>query len=206
MASSSGSRPKRGENPVPRRFISAKFVELGALFVVSLGCVGGVWCLSNDAAGRDQYANVDLFAARDQGGFPLSSSSKSPLTGQRILVAEDESFIALELERMLESFGCAVVGPVSSVTEVLQYAAKGSLDGALLDVNLRGQQIFEILPKLETLGLRLIMTSGYNDATLFPAAFRRVPRIAKPFDETELRRICENVFAKSASRSQSEAY
>jgi len=126
--------------------------------------------------------------------------------GQRILVAEDESLIALDLERMLESFGCEVVGPVSSVAEVLEYATKGSFDGALLDVNLRGQQIFEILPKLENLGLKLIITSGYNDLTLFPAAFHRVPRIPKPFDERELRRICESVFATSASRSQSEAH
>jgi DNA-binding NtrC family response regulator len=121
------------------------------------------------------------------------------LTGQRILVAEDESFIALDIERMLESFGCEVVGPVSSVKEVLQYAVNGGFDGALLDVNLRGQQIFEILPELENLGLSLIITSGYNDVTLFPEAFRKMPRIAKPFDERQLRRICESVFAKSVS-------
>ena len=150
--------------------------------------------------------DVGFFAVRDQGGFPLRSPSANPLTGQRILVAEDESFIALELERMLESFGCEVVGPVSSVREVLQHAIQGDCDGALLDVNLRGQQIFEILPELERLGLRLIITSGYNDLSLFPAAFQRVPRIPKPFDETELRRICESVFARSPSRSQSATY
>jgi DNA-binding NarL/FixJ family response regulator len=44
------------------------------------------------------------------------------LTGQRILIAEDEGLIALELERMLETFGCEVVGPVSSVREVLEQA------------------------------------------------------------------------------------
>jgi len=130
-------------------------------------------------------------------GVPLSNNCKNPLTGQRILVAEDESFIALDIERMLQNFGCEVVGPVASVQEVLQYAVRGGFDGALLDVNLRGHKIFEILPKLEDLGLRLIITSGYNDATLFPTAFRKVPRIAKPFNERELRRICENVFAKS---------
>ena len=134
------------------------------------------------------------------------SSTNSPLSGQRILVAEDESLIALDLERMLENLGCEVVGPVSSVGEVLEYAARGGFDGALLDVNLRGQQIFEILPELERLGLRLIITSGYNDLSLFPAAFQRVPRIPKPFDETELRRICESVFARSPSRSQSATY
>lgn len=129
-----------------------------------------------------------------EGAF-LSRSADNLLIGRRILVAEDESFIALDLERMLENFGCEVVGPVSSVKEVLQHAARGGFDGALLDVNLRGQQIFEILPKLKDLGLRLVITSGYDDVTLFPAAFRKVPRIAKPFDEKELRRICESVFA-----------
>ena len=40
-------------------------------------------------------------------------SASSPLDGCRILVAEDESLIALDLERILEDFGCEVVGPLS---------------------------------------------------------------------------------------------
>ena len=103
----------------------------------------------------------------------------------------------LELERMLEDFGCDVVGPLASVDEVLESAQRGGLDGAMLDVNLRGHRIFEILPALQKLGLRLIITSGYDDDTLFPAPFRAMPRIAKPYDERELRRICERVFAKA---------
>jgi hypothetical protein len=34
--------------------------------------------------------------------------------------------------------------------------------------------------------------------TLFPAPFRAMPRLAKPFDESELRRICERVFGNPA--------
>ena len=83
---------------------------------------------------------------------------------------------------------------------VLETARTRRLRGALLDVNLRGRQIFEILPKLQMLGLQLIITSGYDDATLFPAAFRAMPRIAKPFDRRELRRICEKVFANPTMR------
>ena len=132
---------------------------------------------------------------------PAHSGAKKPLAGHRILVAEDEGLIALELERILEDFGCDVVGPLASVDEVLQRAQRGGLDGALLDVNLRGKRIFEILPTLQKLGLPLIITSGYDDATLFPAPFRAMPRIAKPFDERELRRICEKVFANPASAS-----
>jgi DNA-binding NarL/FixJ family response regulator len=130
----------------------------------------------------------------------MHGSSIKPLAGYRILLAEDEGLIALEVEGLLEDFGCEVVGPLASVDEVLENAERGGFDGALLDVNLRGRQIFEILPALEKLGLRIIITSGYDDATLFPTPFRAMPRIAKPFDEGQLRRICEKVFANPTMR------
>lgn len=129
---------------------------------------------------------------------PTPKGAKRLLEGRRILLAEDEGLIALELERMLTDFGCDVVGPVASVEGVLENAERGGFDGALLDINLRGRQIFEILPKLQTLGLKLILTSGY-DVTLFPPPFRGVPRIPKPFRESELLRICERVFAGPAA-------
>jgi DNA-binding NtrC family response regulator len=138
-----------------------------------------------------------MLTANLPGHGRVDNSSPNPLAGQRILLAEDEGLIALELERMLAEFGCDVVGPLASVDEVLASAQRGGLDGAMLDVNLRGHRIFEILPALQKLGLRLIITSGYDDDTLFPAPFRAMPRIAKPFDQSELRRICEKVFAKS---------
>ncbi len=129
----------------------------------------------------------------------VHKSPKKLLSGRRILLAEDEGLIALELERMLVDLGCDVVGPVASVEGVLKNAERGGFDGAVLDVNLRGRQIFEVLPKLQSLGLRLIITSGYDDVTLFPPPFRAVPRIPKPFDERELKRICERVFGSPAT-------
>ncbi len=136
---------------------------------------------------------------RAEDGF-LPGKSKKSGDGQRILVAEDEGLIAIELEQILENLGYRVVGALSGVDDVLRNAESGGFDGALLDINLRGRQIFEILPKLKTLGLKLIITSGYDDLTLFPSAFRAVPRIAKPFDERELRRVCEAVFGKPPAK------
>ena len=112
------------------------------------------------------------------------------LVNRRILVAEDEALIAIGIESMLQSFGCEVVGPVSEVREILQVIEAEPLDGALLDVNLRGRQVFEILPEIIRRGIPVMLTSGYDDATLFPPAFRDLPRISKPFDEATLRRMC----------------
>lgn len=117
-----------------------------------------------------------------------------PLIGRRILIAEDEALIALELEGMLEDLGCTVVGPVSEVADVITHAETGTLHGALLDVNLRGEQIFSALPRLTELSLPFIITSGYGDSTLFPVEFRSAPRVPKPIDEAALRQLCVNVF------------
>jgi DNA-binding LytR/AlgR family response regulator len=144
--------------------------------------------------------NDERASARQKRPAEARQSGGNPLAGLRILLAEDEGLIALELERILCDLGCEVIGPVASVDAVLENVQHGAFDGALLDINLRGRRIFEIIPVLQELGLRLIITSGYDDVTLFPAQFRAVPRIAKPFGEKELQRICEKVFADPAMR------
>lgn len=118
------------------------------------------------------------------------SNLSGPLRGLRILVAEDESLIALDLVQALESAGCEVIGPVNRVHDVPRLAQVEHPDGALLDVNLRGQQIFDVLPELSRLGVKVVLTSGYDDATLFPREFRDLPRVTKPVDQRLLEQVC----------------
>jgi DNA-binding LytR/AlgR family response regulator len=108
----------------------------------------------------------------------------------RILVAEDEGLIALNLELILRRFGCEIVGPLSKVDDIVDAARAHRPDGAFLDVNLRGRKVFDVLPEMTGLGIPCVLSSGYDDPMLFPAAWRHLPRIAKPFDETALRRAC----------------
>jgi DNA-binding NtrC family response regulator len=120
----------------------------------------------------------------------MPSAAAQTLTNRRILVAEDEGLIALDLEATLMGFGCDVVGPLSELDEIVAALRTEPVDGALLDVNLRGRQVFEILPEFLTRRIPVVLTSGYDDATLFPHAFRALPRISKPFDHAMLRRVC----------------
>ncbi len=120
----------------------------------------------------------------------LLAPSARPLANLSVLIAEDEGLIALNLESMLAELGCEIVGPVAEVDEVLAAARGMRLDGALLDVNLRGRQVFAVLPELMAMGVPIVLTSGYDDETLFPPPFRALPRLAKPFDERALYRTC----------------
>ena len=122
----------------------------------------------------------------------------------RILVVEDEGLIALNLELMLRRFGCEIVGPISEVDDIVGTARKHNPDGAFLDVNLRGRKVFDVLPEMIGLGVPCVLSSGYDDPMLFPAPFRDMPRIAKPFDEKALRRACAE-FGSLAEARQAQA-
>jgi len=126
-----------------------------------------------------------------------SSSSDSILANRRILLAEDEGLIALDVESMLQGFGCEVVGPLSELEDILLAIQAQPLDGALLDVNLRGRQVFDILPEFISRNIPVVLTSGYDDASLFPRAFRELPRISKPFDQSTLHRVCVDTIGRN---------
>jgi two-component SAPR family response regulator len=136
-------------------------------------------------------------AARSRGLLVTLCSSESILANCRILLAEDEGLIALDVEAMLQGFGCEVVGPLSDLEDILLAIQAQPLDGALLDVNLRGRQVFDILPEFISRNIPVVLTSGYDDASLFPREFRELPRISKPFDQSTLHRVCVSTIGRN---------
>jgi DNA-binding NarL/FixJ family response regulator len=137
--------------------------------------------------------DVCIKVCREQG---FVSSLPDDIRGRRILIAEDEAMIALDLESFLQDLGCEIIGPVANVEDVVQQFEAHHPDGALLDINLRGKQVFAVLPQLIEQGLPVIITSGYDDIALIPQDFRALPRISKPFNQATLRELCVTVFAK----------
>ncbi len=111
----------------------------------------------------------------------------------RILLAEDELLVAADIEAMLEGIGCQVVGPIATVDEIARIARSEPLDGAVLDVNLRGSHVFEVLPILLERRIPVVLSSGYEDRLLHPEAFRELPLLVKPYDAAELERVITEV-------------
>lgn len=100
---------------------------------------------------------------------------------RRILVVEDEYFIADDLCRALQKHGAWVVGPVSDLAGGLDLVAREQIDGAVLDVNLGGLMSYPIAERLGELGVPFLFTTGYDEGTL-TANYSHITRIEKPFE------------------------
>jgi DNA-binding response OmpR family regulator len=89
-----------------------------------------------------------------------------------VLVVEDEFMIANALQMLFEKQGARVVGPVARVSAALELIVSGQhIDCALLDVRLRGEQVFPVADALRARGVRVAFLSGYDRSAL-PAAYR----------------------------------
>lgn len=66
------------------------------------------------------------------------------LQNTRILVAEDETFIALDIALAIEDAGGTVIGPTAHVFEALKLLEEHDVSGAILDVNLADRNVTPI--------------------------------------------------------------
>jgi|HubBroStandDraft_6_1064221.scaffolds.fasta_scaffold69616_1 CheY-like chemotaxis protein len=111
--------------------------------------------------------------------------TKSKDKVRRVLVLEDEPFIAMMIEEELEALDIHVVGPVNNLKSAITLAANSDFDGALLDLNINGDYATEVADKLRVRGVPFIFVTGYER----PGGLRYsdVAILRKPFTQTELR-------------------
>ncbi|ACL58665.1 response regulator [Methylobacterium nodulans] len=115
-------------------------------------------------------------------------SGSTVLARCRVLVVEDEYFIADDMARALEQLGAEVVGPAPSREHALALIASGErIDAAILDINLQGQSALPVAEALAAKGVPFVFATGY-DRNSVPPAYQDVPRWEKPFNPNHLAR------------------
>ena len=107
------------------------------------------------------------------------------LAGLRVLVVEDEYYIADDLRRSLSGAGASVVGPMGSVALAESALEKGDFDCAVLDLNLHGENAAEIADQLKIMGVPFAIATGYGSGAI-PSRHSDVPRLEKPFDPDQV--------------------
>jgi DNA-binding response OmpR family regulator len=108
------------------------------------------------------------------------------LTGRRILVVEDEYFLADDLKQMLLQQNAEVIGPAATIKEALRFVSDCQrIDCAVLDVNLGGRSVFPISEALTTRRIPFLFATGH-DSSQIPETFTAIPRLEKPLAASAL--------------------
>ena len=97
----------------------------------------------------------------------------------KVLVVEDESIVALDIETMLEELGCVVVASVPRLWKALDVASALDFDLAVLDINLAGEVVYPLAFRLAERNTPFLFTTGYSTASL-PTELSNRPLLRKP--------------------------
>jgi two-component SAPR family response regulator len=100
----------------------------------------------------------------------------SSFLGLRVMVAEDDWLLALEIQTLLSELGCVVIGPATNLNDAQRLAEEQSFDVALLDVRFQYNDtsylIAQILKKKQ---IRFAYATAYSESDLrlwnMPKAF-----------------------------------
>ena len=114
-------------------------------------------------------------AGRMQAESALSPAPATP----RVLVVEDESFLATLIEDILLAAGYRVI-KAARVDAALEIVRDTELHAALLDINLNGVEVFPVAAELRKRGVPFVFASGYGREGL-PADFADSLVVQKPY-------------------------
>ncbi len=115
----------------------------------------------------------------------------------RVLLVEDEAFIAMVVECYLEELGCEIVATASRLEDGLQKATDLQIDVALLDVNLAGKLSYPIADVLNLRKIPFIFSTGYGCSAL-PDTFSGTPVLPKPYEQLTLAQALTGVLGTLA--------
>ena len=107
----------------------------------------------------------------------------------RVLLAEDDAIIALDVEAILRDAGYTVLGPCSSVADSLSLLARGFPDAALIDVGLADGLAWPIAEMLANAAVPFALSTGEDDSDQDPAFCAGAIRLTKPYGGREIEAV-----------------
>jgi CheY-like chemotaxis protein len=111
----------------------------------------------------------------------------------RILVAEDETIVALDIKSCLEDLGYDVLGVTDRADEALKLAAAARPDLVLMDIRLKGEM--DGIAAAEQIrrrwGIPIVFLTAFSEESTLQRARAAEPLgyIIKPFDDRELQAV-----------------
>lgn len=101
-------------------------------------------------------------------------------SGSRILVIEDQYFLAESIRAELESQEFEVVGPFGYLSTGLLDAMATPLHAAIVDINLHGWTTYEVLDRLRERSTPVVIATGSEPGEI-PVRFAECCVVRKPY-------------------------
>jgi DNA-binding NtrC family response regulator len=109
------------------------------------------------------------------------------VAGARVLIVEDEYFLANDITQALTALGLTVVGPVGNRMSALQAIDEAGIEAAVVDIYLEAGADFAVADELVMHNIPFVFATGFGAETI-PARFAGVAIFEKPYDTKELAR------------------
>jgi CheY-like chemotaxis protein len=123
------------------------------------------------------------------------------LHGRRVLIVEDEYLLAQDMADYFDDIGAEVLGPAATVADALALINSAEVQGAILDVNLRGERVYPVADVLRQKQIPFVFASGYG-GELEPPAYAGVPRCIKPVELALVAEaLCDEIESSTRVRS-----
>lgn len=118
--------------------------------------------------------------------------NESILRSARVLVLEDDYYLATDLQVALENEGARVVGPFADAVDAAQALATDPPDCALVDLNLGRGISFELPHELARRSIPFAFVTGYDRSSI-PGEFAATVRVEKPVAAQKVAKIAERL-------------
>lgn len=122
----------------------------------------------------------------------------------RILIAEDERVIARRLERMVKEIlgeRAESVAVKESLADAGEYLFEKPIDLLLLDLNLNGDDGYDLLKLAAAGSFQTIIVSANSDRAVEAFQYGVLDFVPKPFDHDRLKRALDRAGVKAAGQS-----
>ncbi|MHC5231435.1 response regulator [Brucella sp. LJL56] len=110
------------------------------------------------------------------------------LEQRRVLVVEDEIFVALDVAATVEDANGTVLGPVGTVRQAIDIINRNEVDAAILDVNLADGDVEAVLDRLMSRHVFVVIHTGGGLPARLAARYPEVPVFQKPIPPSVLTR------------------
>lgn len=112
-------------------------------------------------------------------GGAIDMTGEPDLTGRRILVVEDDYYLAIDTARALRGAGAEVLGPCATEDDAQAELNEQRPDAVVIDVNLGLGPSFKLARRLKDGGIPFVFTTGYDVGVISPE-FEAIERLEKP--------------------------